>query len=72
MTDLLTKAFKIASELPDDTQDSIAKQILDEIEYEMKWERSFEASKDKLNSLAEKAIRQSKENKTIKTGFDEI
>ncbi|MEO8514874.1 MAG: hypothetical protein ABI543_15050 [Ignavibacteria bacterium] len=72
MTELLSKAFKKASELSDDSQDLIANRLLEEIEDELKWNRSFEDSKDKLSVLADKAIQQSEENKTRKIGFDEL
>jgi hypothetical protein len=72
MTDLLSKAFKKASELPDESQDSIAKRLLEEIEDELKWSSSFEESKDKLTAMSEKALEQSRNSKTIKAGFDEI
>lgn len=72
MTELLSKAFKKASELSVDSQDLLAKRLLEEIDDELKWNKSFEDSKDKLSTLAEKAIQQSKENKTHKIGFDEL
>lgn len=60
MTELLSLAFKKASELSNDSQDLLAKRLLEEIEDELKWNKSFEDSKDKLSALAEKAIQQSK------------
>ncbi|MBZ0202082.1 MAG: hypothetical protein K8I03_03600 [Ignavibacteria bacterium] len=71
MTKLLSKAFEKASELSDDSQDLLAKRLLEEIEDELKWNRSFDDSKAVLNSLAAKAIEQSKEHKTRKIGFDQ-
>jgi len=72
MTDLLSKAFKKASELSNESQDSIAKRLLEEIEDELKWSHSFEESKDKLAAMSEKALKQSRNLKTVKAGFDEI
>lgn len=60
MTELQSIAFEKASELSDDSQDSIAKRLLEEIEDELKWNKSFENSRDKLTTLASKAIYQSK------------
>jgi hypothetical protein len=65
MTDLLSKAFKKASELSDESQDSIAKRLLEEIEDELKWSRSFEESKDKLTAMSENALEQSRNSKTL-------
>ncbi len=60
MTELLSKAFKKASELSVDSQDSLAKRLLEEIDDELKWNKSFEDSKGKLTTLASKAINQRK------------
>jgi hypothetical protein len=72
MTDLLSKAFKKASELPEESQDNIAKRLLDEIEDEVKWQKSFDRSADKLKALGDKAMADHEEGKTQKTGFDEL
>ncbi|HAX49243.1 MAG TPA: hypothetical protein PK605_15635 [Ignavibacteria bacterium] len=72
MTDLLSKAFKKASELSEDSQDSIANRLLEEIEDEIKWNNSFESSKDKLSAMATEAVNKSDRGKTLKIGFDEI
>jgi len=72
MTDLLSKAFKKASELSEDSQDSIANRLLEEIEDEIKWNNSFESSKDKFSAMATEAVNKSDRGKTLKIGFDEI
>jgi hypothetical protein len=38
MTELLTQAFEKASELPDDLQDHLALDVLEEIEGESRWD----------------------------------
>ena len=72
MTELLSKAFKKASELSEDTQDIIATRLLEEIDDEVKWDNSFNNSKEFLNVLSENAINESNSGKTHKKGFDEI
>jgi hypothetical protein len=72
MTDLLSKAFKKASELPKESQDNIAKRLLDEIEDELKWQNSFENSVSKLKVLADKALAEHEDGKTLKISFDEL
>ena len=44
MTDLLEKAFAKATRLPDDEQDAFARWLMDELESERHWSRSFETS----------------------------
>ena len=72
MTELLSKAFKKAAALSEDSQNSIANRLLEEIEDELNWNNSFETSKDKLTAMADKAINESNGAKTRKIGFDEI
>ena len=72
MTDLLTKAFEQASKLPTGMQDEIAKQILEDIDGEMKWDETLAKSQKKLSELASKALKEYKSGRTKKMGFDEI
>jgi mRNA-degrading endonuclease RelE of RelBE toxin-antitoxin system len=72
MTELLSKAFKKASELPEDSQNILAKKLLEEIEDELKWEETFEKSKNKLQKMGDKAMEESNSGKTKKIGFDEL
>lgn len=55
MTKLLKKALERASALPDDAQDAIASIILDEIEDEKRWRKSFANSQKALARLADQA-----------------
>ena len=55
MTKLLKKALERASALPDDAQDAIASIILDEIEDEKRWQKSFANSQQALARLADQA-----------------
>ncbi len=66
MTQLLKKALKKVSSLPDNEQDEIAKLILDEIEDEKLWQEQFEATQEELLFLADEALKEAKAGKTKK------
>lgn len=55
MTDLLKKAFDIASQLPENEQDAVAKWLLAELASEEGWERRFAGTQDALSVLAREA-----------------
>ena len=63
MTDLLKKAIKKTSVLPDDEQDKKAQIILDEIDDEKKWNLQFNNSQDELLILAQRALNSKTINK---------
>ncbi len=69
MTALLTEAFKKASKLPEDIQDILAKEIIDEIEDEIRWDKSFGKSSPMLDSMVKEALDEYNAGKT-KEGFD--
>lgn len=52
MTDLLKKAFDIASQLPENEQDAVAEWLLAELASEEGWERRFAGTQDALSVLA--------------------
>ena len=56
MTDLLEEAFARATRLPDDEQDAFARRLMDELESERHWSRSFETSQRQLANLAREAL----------------
>jgi len=64
MTKLLQKAFDVAAALSDEEQDAIGAAILDEIESERRWRESFDATRDKIDALAEKALKQHRAGKS--------
>jgi len=64
MTKLLEKAFKKASKLPQVEQNALAKWMMEELEAESKWERTFAASEDVLDKLADEAIAAHKRGKS--------
>jgi hypothetical protein len=72
MTTLLSKAIKKVEALPPELQDEIAKQILEDIDNELKWQKTLAQPQSKLEKFAEKALQESKAGRTKKMGFDEL
>jgi hypothetical protein len=64
MTKLLERAFKEASKLPEIEQNALAKWVMEELESEGKWERTFAASEDILDKLADEALTEHKQGRT--------
>ena len=56
MTELLKKAFDEASKLPSEQQDAIAALLLEELESDRNWDRTFENSQDDLAKLSNEAL----------------
>lgn len=57
MTDLLKKAFREASRLPQAEQDRYASFILADLDAERRWDESFRSDPDALAALSEEAMR---------------
>ena len=57
MTTLLETAFEKISALPEMEQNIYAKNLLDEIESEKKWDSSFSESEDLLSQMADSALK---------------
>lgn len=72
MTKLLEKAFKNASRLSEIEQNALAKWLLEELESEKKWERSFAESEDILNRMADKAVKARKGGKTTPLDINKL
>ena len=72
MTQLLKKALVEVNKLPPDKQDTIASIILEELEDERRWDRSFADSQDKLAQLAQKVRTDIDAGRVHKIGFDEL
>ena len=64
MTELLEQAIAKIKTLPDNEQDTIATIILEELEEERKWERTFADSQDMLAKLAAEAMTEYQAGKT--------
>ncbi len=72
MTTLLSKAIKRIQVLPQELQDELAEQLLEDLESELKWQKTLAKPQTKLDKLANQALRDSSEGKTKKMGFDEL
>lgn len=55
LTDLLAIAFEEAQKLSEESRDALAKQLLKDIEEEIRWDESLAKSSDVLATLSEKA-----------------
>lgn len=65
MTKLLKQAFDEASRLPEEEQDALASLLLDELASERKWDAAFRQSQDVLAALADEAVTEFREGKTL-------
>lgn len=72
MTKLLAQAFEKASQLPGNLQDDLARALLDELTWEVRWDQALAESSDKLDRMAEKAIEDYQAGRTKEIGFDEL
>lgn len=72
MTMLLGRAFKEVSKLPSIEQNSVAKWLLEELESEKKWDKTFAESEDVLDKLAGEAILAHKHGKTKPLGLGDL
>lgn len=65
MTQLLERAHAEVAQLPEPDQDVIAALILEEIEDERKWQKSFAQFPDALARLAEEALTEHRTGLTL-------
>jgi hypothetical protein len=65
MTATLREAFEKAAALPSDRQETIAAVVLEEIEAEDHWQRSFARSQDVLAKLAAEALAEDAQGRTL-------
>ncbi len=72
MTQLLEKAFKRASKLPEIEQNVMAKWLIDELKSEKKWEKMFAESEDILEKLADEALAELAQGKTKPLDIDKL
>ena len=72
MTQLLEKAFKRASKLPEIEQNIMAKWLIDELKSEKKWEKLFAESEDILEKLADEALAELAQGKTKLLDVDKL
>jgi hypothetical protein len=69
MTNLLEQAISKIKILSSNEQDIIATIILEELEEESRWDESFANSSDLLAKLAQEAIIEHSQGKTIELNF---
>ncbi len=72
MTRLLQKAFDEASQLPEEAQNALAQQLLDEIASEEGWTGALEQSSDALASLADEALTEHRAGRTSRLDPDAL
>ncbi len=72
MTKLLEKAFQEAAKLSEIEQNVLAQWVLEELESERKWEKSFAGSEDVLGKLADEALVEHEEGKTRPIDVDKL
>ena len=65
MTVALQEAFEKAAALPLERQETIAAVVLEEIEAEDRWQRSFAQSQDVLSKLAAEALAEDAQGRTL-------
>lgn len=72
MTQFLEKVLTEVYKLPPEKQDAIAAVILEELEDEQLWDRTFAESQDKLAQLARKVRTDIKAGRIKKMGIDKL
>ena len=72
MTQLLEKVLTEVYKLPPEKQDAIAAVILEELEDERLWDKTFAESQDQLAQLARKVRADIKAGRIKKMGIDEL
>ncbi len=74
MTTLLQRAFTEIQKLPNYLQDELAQKLLEDIENELKWQKSLSREDIELGSLlemAQEALLEEQEGRTEDKGFGE-
>ena len=71
-TKLLDSLIQKAAVLPPDVQDQLARQWLAELEDDQRWDEAFAKSADAIDTLAERALLEDQQGKTIAKGIDEL
>jgi hypothetical protein len=72
MTTLLDRAFQEVSKLPEVDQDALAKWLLDELASEREWEKLFAESEDVLSKLADEALQEHAQRRTLRLEPDDL
>ncbi len=64
MTKALSKAFEAASNLPEDAQQLLAEQLMEEIEVELLWDQTLAQTQDDLERMADEALEEYRSGRT--------
>ena len=72
MTQLVEKAFAEIVKLPEPEQDAVAAWILEELASERRWAVAFAASEDILAQLADEALEEHRQGRTLPLNPDEL
>lgn len=72
MTKLLKKAVAEVEKLPEEAQDRIAAQLLQELADDARWSSQCAASSNQLERLAAEALEDYRAGRTEELGFDEL
>lgn len=70
MTELLQRAFELASRLPVDAQDALASGLIEDIESDARWDASFARSHAILERMADEALREHRAGSTLPPACD--
>jgi hypothetical protein len=65
MNTRLEEAFAQAAQLPPDEQEALAALLLDEIASERLWDQAFAQSQNQLGKLADEALTEFQEGRTV-------
>ena len=72
MTKLLAQAFEKASTLPENLQDALARELMEELTWEAKWDKTLSEPMADLDDLAGKALDEYRAGRTHEKGFDQL
>jgi len=72
MTELFAQAFKKASKLPEDLQDALARELIEELACEARWNETLSEPSGNLDDLAEEALNDYHAGHTHEKGFDKL
>ena len=72
MTKLMEKTIQEVSKLPETEQNRVAKWLLAELKADRKWEQVFAESEDVLDRLADEALDEHRQGKTIPLDIDKL
>lgn len=72
MTSLLDKAIEEVTKLPEQEQNEFAAWILEELDSERRWHKSFADSQDALGKLADEALAELDGGQALELNLDDL